>query len=269
MVDYTLLSFDDLKTENIVFSDPFKGTHRTIIPLAIQENGEDKPLIVNTPPNLLSFGIQEIQDRDKKQVLGYQMPICLWGKKKVTDEEQQFTDKLTEILEYIKNFLMDEKDDLNITESQINNLNIMNWKYENGEIKKDKGPILYAKLMTNKNNNITTYFLDDNTDVTFDPLELLNKKCITRSAIKIENIIIGHRITIQIKLYEVQVKKLNNQEKVFVTRSLLKPSVVLKRPLVEKKKEIKTDSLKKNMFAVLETEDDNDDVVEPETTEIV
>ena len=147
----------------------------------------------------------------------------------------------------------------------------MKWKYENGEIKKDKGPILYAKLITNKNNNITTYFLDDNTDVTFDPLELLNKKCITRSAIKIENIIIGHRITIQIKLYEVQVKKLNNQEKVFVTRSLLKPSVVLKRPLVEKRKETKTDSLKKNMFAVLETEDDNDHVnlVEPETTEIV
>ena len=78
MSNYTLLSFNDLKTENIVFSDPFQGTHRIIIPLAIQDNGEDKPLIVNTPSNLLSFGIQEIQDRDKKQILGYQMPICLW-----------------------------------------------------------------------------------------------------------------------------------------------------------------------------------------------
>lgn len=262
---------ENLNVDNIVFSNSFQGTHRTLIPVGItNEENNVEPLILCTPKNLLSFGIQEIKGKDDN-LIGYQMPICLWGKKKVTDEEQQFTDKLTEILEYIKNFLMDEKDDLNITESQINNLNIMNWKYENGEIKKDKGPILYAKLITNKNNNITTYFLDDNTDVTFDPLELLNKKCITRSAIKIENIIIGHRITIQIKLYEVQVKKLNNQEKVFVTRSLLKPSVVLKRPLVEKRKETKTDSLKKNMFAVLETEDDNDHVnlVEPETTEIV
>jgi hypothetical protein len=255
---------ENLNVDNIVFSNSFQGTHRTLIPVGItNEENNVEPLILCSPGNLLSFGIQEIKGKDDN-LIGYQMPICLWGKKKVTEEERQFTDKLGEILEYVKNFLMDEKEDLNITENQINNLNIINWKYENGEIKKDKGPILYAKLMTNKNNNITTYFLDDNTDVTFDPLELLNKKCITRSAIKIENIIIGNRITIQMKLFEVQVKRLNNQDKVFVTRSLLKPSVVLKRPVVEKKKETKPES--KNIFAALETEeDDNEEIVE--TTE--
>lgn len=244
---------EDLNVENIVFSNSFQGTHRTLIPIGItNEENNVEPLILCTPPNLLSFGIQEIRGKDEN-LIGYQMPICLWGKKKVTNEERQFTNKLEEILEYIKSHLMDEKEELNINENQIKNCNIVNWKYENGEIKKDKGPILYAKLMTNKNNNITTYLIDDNTDITFDPLELLNKKCITRSAIKIENIIIGNRITIQMKLFEVQVRRLYNQERVVETRSLLKPSLVLKRPNKEKKES-------KNIFSVLETDDDNVDI---------
>lgn len=231
MVDYTLLSFDDLKTENIIFSDPFQGTHRTIIPLAIQEDGEDKPLIINTPSNLLSFGIQEIQDKDKKQVLGYQMPICLWGKKKVSEEEKSFTDKFEELIEYIKNFLRTIKEEVNITDEMINQMNILNWKYENGKRKEDKGPLLYSKLiMNNRTNKIITSFFNEEDNTRLEPFDLMNQKCVVTAALKIENIIIGKKISVQVKLFEVLCKKIQTFErKPIVHRSLLKPEIIISK----------------------------------------
>lgn len=231
MSNYTLLSFNDLKTENIVFSDPFQGTHRIIIPLAIQDNGEDKPLIVNTPSNLLSFGIQEIQDRDKKQILGYQMPICLWGKKKVSEEEKSFTDKFEELIEYIKEFLRTIKDEVKITDEMIDQINILNWKYENGKRKEDKGPLLYSKLiMNNRTNKIMTSFFNSEDDTRLEPFDLMNQKCVVTAALKIENIIIGKKISVQVKLFEVLCKKIQTFErKTVVHRSLLKPEIVISK----------------------------------------
>ena len=264
MVDYTLLSFDDLKTENIVFSDPFKGTHRTIIPLAIQENGEDKPLIVNTPPNLLSFGIQEIQDRDKKQVLGYQMPICLWGKKKVSEEEKRFTDKFEELLEYIKDFLRTIKEEVNVTDEMINQMNILNWKYENGKRKEDKGPLLYSKLiMNNRTNKIVTSFFNEENNERLEPFDLMNQKCVVTAALKIENIIIGKKISVQVKLFEVLCKKIQTFErKPIVHRSLLKPEIIIsntkgsRRKYDETKDEAPKTKRNDNMFRHLEVTED-------------
>ena len=133
MTDYKLSTFQNLNMENIVFQDPFQGTHRTIIPLAVNDDGEDKPLIINTPSNLLSFGIQEILDKEKNTVLGYQMPICLWGKKTCSEEEKSFTDKFEEFMEYIKEFLRTIKDEVRITDEMINQVNILNRKDENGQ----------------------------------------------------------------------------------------------------------------------------------------
>lgn len=236
MTDYKLSTFQDLNMENIVFQDPFQGTHRTIIPLAINDDGEDKPLIVNTPPNLLSFGIQEIIDREKNTVLGYQMPICLWGKNTSSEEEKSFTDKFEEFIDYIKEFLRTIKDEVNITDEMINQVNILNWKYENGKKREDKGPILYSKvLMNNRTNKIMTSFFNEEDSSTLEPFDLINQKCSVTAALKIENIIIGRKISVQIKLFEVLCRKIRSKERrPFIQRSLLKPEIIVSKTNVSK-----------------------------------
>ena len=253
-----------LNTENIVFSNSFQGTHRTIVPVGIRnESNEIVPLIIKTPPNLLSFGIQSIKNKEQDTIVGYQMPICLWGKRNVTDEERQFTTKLQEVVDYCRNFLLETKEELKVTDEMIRNFNILNWKYENGVKKEDKGPILYTKLINNRNNNILTYFVDEKTDNTFEPLELLDTKCLIRAAIKVENIIIGNRISLQLKLCEVQVRRLSQYDKPYVTRSLFNPDIVLKKPV----KSLFTDKTKSenpakntNMYAILASTDDEESI---------
>ena len=92
---YTLTNFDNFNMNDIRFGDIFEGTYKKIIPIGIfNENEEIHPLILSTLGILLTFGVQEIQDREKKNVIGYQLPICLWGKKRVSNEERLFTQKL-------------------------------------------------------------------------------------------------------------------------------------------------------------------------------
>lgn len=253
MTEYKLSTFENLNTENIVFQDPFQGTHRTIIPLAIQDNGEDKPLIINTPSNLLSFGIQEIFDKDRNSVIGYQMPICLWGKRKVSEEEKRFTDKFQELIDYIKEFLRTIKDEVKITDEMIDQMNILNWKYENGKRREDKGPLLYSKLiMNNRTNKIMTSFFNEEDNLPLEPFDLMNQKCIVTAALKVENIIIGRKISVQIKLFEVLCRKLRNLErKTVVHRSLLKPEIIISKTKITKQPE-----KEKNIYKYLEMEDD-------------
>ena len=231
-----LTEFAKLNTSDIIFGNKFDGHHRTILPIGIKTAENDiGPLIISTPENLLSFGIQEITDRETQNTIGYQMPICLWGKRKISDDERLFSSKLDEIVEVCKNFLRGIKDEIKVDDKMIDDVRILNWKYQNGEKKEDKGPLLYTKLMLhNKNNRIMTYFIDEDIDTMIEPFDLLNKKCIVTAAVKIENIIIGKRISISVRLYEVLVKKLNTDKKVFVPKSLLKPDMAVKK--IDRKK---------------------------------
>ena len=139
-----LTSYETLNCENIRFSDTFKGTYKTIIPIGIRDEEDNIiPLILSTPTNLLTFGIQEITDKERNNVIGYQLPICLWGKKKITNEERVFTKKIEEIVEYIKEFLFSIKEELNVTDDMIRHVNILNWKYENGIRLEDRTYLLF------------------------------------------------------------------------------------------------------------------------------
>ena len=232
----TLTPYATLNIENIRFSDTFKGTYKTIIPIGIKDEEENiVPLIINTPSNLLTFGIQEISDKTKNNIIGYQLPICLWGKKKVTNEEKLFTDKIDEVVEYVKEFLKSIKEEIGVSDDMIDSISILNWKYENGKRCDDKGPILYSKLSTknnSQNQRITTIFIDEKTSNEIDPYELMNKRGTVTSALRVENIIIGTRIKIQVKLVEVFYKKLEHiyEKKDYIKKSLLKPEIQIKKP---------------------------------------
>lgn len=229
----TLTPFETLNTENIRFADTFEGTYKTIIPIEIKDDEDNVyPLIINTPPNLLTFGIQEITDKNKENVIGYQLPICLWGKRQVSNEERLFTKKVEEIVDYVKTFLRSIKEEVNVSDEMIDRLNVLNWKYENGVRCEDRGPLLYTKLlMNNKSQKILTNFIDEKTNNYMDPFDLLNKKGIVTSAIKIENIIIGKRITLQLKIFEVLYKKIpiRTDKKNNIRKSLLRPDIQIKK----------------------------------------
>ena len=233
MASYRLTDFNDFNVNNIRFGDIFEGTYKKIIPIGLySENDDVNPFILSTPANLLTFGVQEIYDRDRKNVIGYQLPICLWGKKRVSHEERLFTTKLEELLTYVKEFLVSIKDELQIDDDMINGIQILNWKYENGVRCEDKGPILYSKLLlNNRTQKLLTTFIDEDSNSEINPLSILNQKGTVRSAIKIENIIIGKKIIIQMKLFEVLYHRLpNSTEKTpYVKRSLLNPNINLKK----------------------------------------
>ena len=262
----TLTEIENINVDNIVFSSGFRGTRKTIIPIGIRNESNDiQPLILKTPPNLLSFGVQEIKEKETDTVIGYQMPICLWDKRKTSNEEKQFSSKLEDIQNYCKEYLDDSRDEYsNITDDLLNKFNILNWKYENGVKVEEKGPILYVKLMNNKNKNITTYFVDDKTNTNIDPLDFLNKKCLVEAAIKFDNIVINNRVQLQLRLFEVRVKRINNR-KTGPLHSLLDPKVVLKNPVNQIKKPKKLEGQLKNVntFAVLDDDhSDNEENIE-------
>lgn len=232
-MNFTLTPFETLNTENIRFAETFEGTYKTIIPIEIKDDEDNVyPLIINTPPNLLTFGIQEITDKNKENVIGYQLPICLWGKKQVSNEERLFTKKIEEIVDYVKTFLHSIKEEVNISDEMIDKINVLNWKYENGVRCEDRGPLLYTKLlMNNKSQKILSNFIDEKSGNYIDPFDILNKKGIVTSAIKVENIIIGKRITLQLKIFEVLYKKIpiRSEKKNHIRKSLLRPDIQIKK----------------------------------------
>jgi hypothetical protein len=136
---------------------------------------------------------------------------------------------MDELLSYIKEFLYTIKDEISVSDEMINNVQILNYKYENGKKCEDKGPILYTKLlMSNKSQKILTTFIDDVTKDEINPIDIINSKGTVKSAIKIENIIIGRKIIVQVKLFEVLYRKITPYvDKQNVKRSLLDENIVL------------------------------------------
>ena len=157
-------------------------------------------------------------------VNGYTMPLCLWNKDGPSDEEKAFSDKFDEIVEHIKEYIIDHRDDIEKYDLEMTDLKKFNplyWKREKGKIVEGRGPTLYAKLLVSKKdgNRIMTSFYDADTNEEIDdPLDLLKKYCYVNAAIKIESIFIGTKVSLQVKLYEASVKMLSSGPKRLLAR---------------------------------------------------
>ena len=113
----------------------------------------------------------------------------------------------------------DEIERYELEESDLKRFNPLYWKKEKGKIVEGMGPTLYAKLIySKKSDKILTLFSDshDNSDV--DPMSLFGKYCFTEGAIKIESIFIGNKISLQVKLYEGVVRRLDQGMKKLLSR---------------------------------------------------
>ena len=205
-----LTDFKNLNVQNILFSETYNGKYSKFIPIGYSANNEDEEiqkLILNTPPNLYTNGIRE---KDQKTgAAGYHMSLNMWNKRKgATEEEKQFTEKLNEIVDYIKQFLSSIKEELNIDQKLIDNLRILSFFSSDDE--KVDPPKLFCKLMlNNKSKKIITQFIDEENDKYLDPETLIQKNGLVTTALKFENIsITENRINIEIRVFEVLYKEI-------------------------------------------------------------
>lgn len=266
-----LTDFKNLNVQNILFSETYNGKYSKFIPIGYSANNEDEEiqkLILNTPPNLYTNGIRERKDQKTGAVIGYHMSLNMWNKRKgATEEEKQFTEKLNQIVDYIKQFLSSIKEELNIDQKLIDNLRILSFFSSDDE--KVDPPKLFCKLMlNNKSKKIITQFIDEENDKYLDPETLIQKNGLVTTALKFENIsITENRINIEIRVFEVLYKEIKHNNR----KSLLKPNMVdngwkstgKRSKTVDddpRKKAFsapKNDSVSKNTFAALQIDDED------------
>lgn len=225
-----LTDFHSFNSKNIIFSKPEVGnipgsklTFKRIRLCIRNPDGTVGDLILATPPNLMCFGLQETTDQASGKVNGYQFPLVLWNRNGPTEEEKQFTDVIHTISDLCKEHLVQNRGDIEKYDLEMTDLKKFNplyYKMEKGKIVEGRSPMLYIKAMTKKKEDqikINTLFVEDG--VVIPPMDLLGKRCYVQGAVKIESIFIGTKISLQTKLYEAKINRIDNS-----FRSLLNPS---------------------------------------------
>jgi hypothetical protein len=219
----------------IIFSKPQKNTIPNTKPaisytrINISTKNRDGTVgdLIFETETLFSFGVCENTNPETGKVNGYVMPLCLWNKDFATPEEKAFTDTFDKVVEKVREHILDVRDDIekyDLTENSdsIKKLNPLYWKKVKGKVVEGTGPTLYAKLIqSKKQDKIVTDFYDE-TGEEIDPLALVGKYCYVKGAVKIESIFVGKSISLQVKLYEAEVKVLDGAKK----RLLPRPEVV-------------------------------------------
>ena len=227
-----LVDPESYDVKNMVFSKPVvtqvpdsKLTYKRVNIYTKNPDGSQGELCI--PTELLhSFGVNTNLDA-KGEIIGYTMPLCVYGKAGATQKEKDFVDTFNKIIENVKDFIMDNKEDLELysieERSELKKIcNALYYKRDpknKAKIMEDVSPTLYVKLIQNKKKNeIASEFFDLDTGRPLKPLDLLDKHCQARAVIKFESIFIGTKISLQIKLYECGVKLIDFGRKALLPR---------------------------------------------------
>lgn len=255
-----LTNFNDYDVNRLIFSNPevvpIPGTMNKLtfqrIRLATKNtDGTIGDLVLATPPDLMCYGLQEQTDPATGAINGYQFPLVLWNRNGATDDEKAFTTTIHKICDACKEHLVKNRDTIEKYDLELNDLKKFNplyYKMEKGKIVEGKGPMLYIKTLASKKDGtikVHTIFTDAETNDVITPMDLMGKRCYVRGAIKIESIFIGTKISLQLKLFEAQVKVIDR-----AFRSLLNPNITINRdekktpetPLITTEEDTTTDT---------------------------
>lgn len=222
----SLVNSQNIKFENIIFKEPeLQSIPNTNIQYKKvkfayfnEELEKETDLILESPPNLMSYGLQEDTDMNTGKLTGYQLPIVLTStnSSKGTPAEDQFIKLIEDITEKTKDFLVDHKDDIekyDLVRSDLKNLSPIYRKKEKGKVVEGVSPKLYAKTIFYKNNEeIKTTFINEDENTEVNPLSTMKKRLHCKFALKVDNIFIsGSKISLQLKLKEVSFKLSESQ----------------------------------------------------------
>ena len=235
MSNVQLSNVANFNVDKIVFSEAketnIPGSFR--ITIGVQyPNGAVGPLIFSTD-RVYSFGVQENKSMDKPvRTTGYSIPLCLWNKEGPTEYQKQFIDAIQNVSDHIKKYMLKPEvkksvKKYDLVDSDLRKFSPLWYKKEDGEVVQGRGPMLYPKLMCNKELQIYTDVADQ-TGVNVDPLTLLNQKCTVRACVKIESIFIGSKISLQVKVVEMEVDQQGNQRQRLICKQAPE-SVVIER----------------------------------------
>ena len=238
-------------TKNTIFSEIIPGSipnsqihYKRIMISTKNPDGSVGELILPTP-RVFSFGVSENKDMVTGKVNGYVLPLCLWSRDGPTKDEKAFSTTFDKIIEKCKDHIIDIKDELeqyDLERRDLKKLNPLYWKKDKGKVVDGTGPTLYAKLIVSKKRDkIMSMFFDEEGEE-LNPLDLKGKYCYVSGAIKIESIFIGNKISLQVKLYEAEVKLAQ-----VGMRSFLRKKKPVRRVLTESKQSSRSG-----------TEDEND-----------
>ena len=200
----------NLRKESINFLEPKTDKHGNEI-IKIQTKYPDNklgPLVIETP-FLFSFGVNERKSLENDELVGYNLPVCLWEKdEEATPLQREFWKCLTKLQTWCHKYL--EKTYRGDTAVRLRD--ILYYKQtidEQGVTKKDESlpPVLYAKLIySGKSQSIVSLFRtkgDDNVD----PMLYFEKYCTVKMALIIESIYVSETsVSIQVKVSECYVK---------------------------------------------------------------
>jgi hypothetical protein len=205
-------------TDRMRFSDPIPGsipdskpviTYKRINISVINEDGTVGDLIIPTE-KCYSFGVSENTNQETGKVNGFVMPLVLADRTGPTQAQSDFINAFNNTVDRAKEYLLESKEQLELYElepADLKKLNPLYYKKEKGKVVEGSAPTLYAKLIVSKKQGekIMTVFVNEETEDSINPLDLLGKHCYARGAIKFESIFIGNKISIQVKLIECQV----------------------------------------------------------------
>jgi hypothetical protein len=233
MSSVQLSNVSNFDTEKIIFSEAketaIPGSYRITIGTQYP-NKSVGPLVFSTD-TVYSFGIQENKSMDKPvRTTGYSIPLCLWNQEGPTEYQKQFIETLEKTSDYIKKYMLKPEvkksvKKYDLVESDLRKFSPLWYKKEDGEIVQGKGPMLYPKLMCNKNLEIYTDIADENGN-SINPMTLVNQKCRVRACIKIESIFIGSKISLQVKVLELEVQQQGNQRQRLICKPTPESSTV-------------------------------------------
>jgi hypothetical protein len=261
-------------TKNMIFSEAQGGTIPNSVPqinykrINIQTRNEDGTtgdLILPTS-QLFSFGISENTDPNTGKVNGYVMPMCLWNRDGASKEEKEWSDTFDKVVEACKSHLVANREEIDmyeLEERDLKKFNPLYWKRDKGKIVEGSGPTLYAKLIISKKENkiVTMYY--DNEGQEVNPLNLIGKYCYAKGAVKIESIFIGNKISLQVKLYECEVRLTDTGMKRMMKK---RPEGETKVSMVSSIKPMDDKDIESDGDASVKDSDDDDETPTPSVT---
>jgi hypothetical protein len=243
-----LIDLDTYDLSNLYFDAPqemeIQQGNKTIKYYKINIGNKTKAgvgeFVFNIPFMCHSFGIEEFTNESGK-VTNHSVSLSMVDMNTPTDEQLNVVKKFTAFIDKVKDHLISVKKDIKkptLDKSDLKTLNPM--KQAVDEDGQPKGSAWYfsPKLMERKVYNKedptdvqikieTQFFLEDQFDshgnpVEISPLEFTGKKHFKfRGAIKIDNIYIGSKISLQCKVYDGVVAQVSKERKRLTT---IKPS---------------------------------------------
>ena len=220
-----LSSYDRLTPENIIFNEAkeFKVKDSKIkykrIPIEVKYRDGKKGALVIETPFLFSFGVSEKKNQETGKLVGYSIPVCLWGKDSEPNEkEKAFFDTLNNIREICCKHLESEYGP-DMASSLSSPLYYKKVEYIDKKGKKKTredesvAPVLYAKLIYSEKSKKILSLFKTKAKKDLNPFKYIDQYCNVKMALIVEGIFMSKTVTsLQIKVHECYVRPVKPRE---------------------------------------------------------